>query len=87
LKAPKLAHLLTMDDASFRALFSGSPVKRIGVNRFLRNCLIAAGNSGDPGLIEAVRPHLASSDPVTAEAAKWAFSQLYGCGNEEMQSI
>jgi epoxyqueuosine reductase len=87
LKAPKLVDLLTLDDASFRALFSGSPIKRIGVNRFLRNCLIAAGNSRDPGLIEAVRPHLASPDPVTAEAAEWALSELHGVGNEEMQLI
>ena len=87
LKAPKLAELLKLDDTSFRALFSGSPIKRIGVNRFLRNCLIAAGNSGDPGLIESVQPHLGNTDPVIAEAAEWAVTQLYGAGNEEMQSV
>ncbi len=50
LVAPALADLLALDDASFRELFSGSPIKRIGVNRMIRNCLIAAGNSGDPAL-------------------------------------
>jgi len=87
LKAPKLADLLALDDASFRALFSGSPIKRIGVNRFLRNCLVAAGNSNDARLIGSVRPHLDSCDPVVAEAAEWALSQLQGVGNEEMQLI
>ena len=52
LKAPPLSFLLTLDDAAFRAFFSGSPVKRIGRDRFVRNCLIAAGNSGDAGLID-----------------------------------
>ena len=87
LKAPKLQNLLKLDDASFRALFSGSPIKRIGVNRFLRNCLIAAGNSKDARLIESVRPHLDSADPVVADAAEWALSELYGVGNDEMQLI
>jgi len=87
LKAPKLTELLKLDDVSFRALFSGSPIKRIGVNRFLRNCLIAAGNSGERGLIESIQPHLGSTDPVVAEAAGWAVKQLYGAGNEEMQSV
>ena len=87
LKAPKLADLLTLDDVAFRALFSGSPIKRIGVNRFLRNCLIAAGNSEDPNLIEAVGSHLGDPDPVVVEAARWALSQLQGSGNEEMQAV
>ena len=87
LKAPKLAELLKLDDSSFRALFSGSPVKRIGVNRFLRNCLIAAGNSDDPELIEAIRPHLASPDPVVVEAAEWALSQLQRTSREAMQTV
>jgi epoxyqueuosine reductase len=63
LKAPKLQDLLALDDATFRALFAGSPIKRIGVKRMIRNCLIAAGNSRDPGLIAAVRPHLAIAIP------------------------
>ena len=55
LVAPRLADLLALDDAGFRALFSGSPVKRIGSARFLRNLLIAAGNSGDLSLSAACR--------------------------------
>ena len=85
LRAPRLADLLTLDDTSFRALFSGSPIKRIGVNRLLRNCLIAAGNSGDAELIGAVRAHITSSDPVIAEAAAWALAELYRLSREEMQ--
>ena len=54
LAAPRLAELLALDDAGFRRLFSGSPIKRIGRDRFVRNCLIAAGNSGDAGLLGAV---------------------------------
>jgi epoxyqueuosine reductase len=87
LKAPKLADLLKLEDSSFRALFSGSPIKRIGVNRFLRNCLIAAGNSGKRELAPAIRPLLDSPDPVVAEAADWALSQLQGVRNEEIHSV
>jgi epoxyqueuosine reductase len=76
LTAPKLAELLSLDDAAFRALFSGSAVKRIGVKRFIRNCLYAAGNSGDAGLIRHVAAHLASDDPVVADAARWAMTRL-----------
>ncbi len=76
LTAPKLAALLALDDASFRALFSGSAIKRIGVKRFLRNCLYAAGNSSDAALIPAVRAHLDDPDPVVAEAAAWAMARL-----------
>ena len=76
LAAPALADLLALDDASFRELFSGSPIKRIGVNRMLRNCLVAAGNSGDPSLKAAVAAHLDSQDPVVADAAKWAIERL-----------
>lgn len=76
LTAPKLAELLALDDAAFRALFSGSAVKRIGVNRFLRNCLYAAGNSGDAGLIPHVAAHLDSENPVVADAARWALARL-----------
>ena len=72
LAAPALADLLALDDAGFRELFAGSPIKRIGVNRMVRNCLIAAGNSGDAALRPAVERHLASEDPVVAEAAGWA---------------
>ena len=51
LAAPRLAELLALDDAGFRRLFSGTPIKRIGRDRFVRNCLIAAGNSGDAALL------------------------------------
>jgi epoxyqueuosine reductase len=76
LVAPALADLLALDDAGFRELFSGSPIKRIGVSRMTRNCLIAAGNSGDAGLRPAIEQHLDSDDPVVADAAKWAIERL-----------
>ena len=76
LVAPALADLLALDDTGFRELFSGSPIKRIGVNRMIRNCLIAAGNSGDASLRPAIERHLASDDPVVADAAKWAIARL-----------
>jgi epoxyqueuosine reductase len=76
LTAPKLVELLALDDALFRALFSGSAIKRIGVNRFIRNCLYAAGNSGEGALIPAVQAHLGSDDPVVADAARWAMARL-----------
>jgi epoxyqueuosine reductase len=76
LTAPKLVELLALDDAGFRALFSGSAIKRIGVARFIRNCLYAAGNSGEGALIPAVQAHLGSEDPVVADAARWAMARL-----------
>ncbi len=76
LVAPRLAELLALDDAAFRKLFSGSPIKRIGRDRFVRNCLIAAGNSGDAALAVPVRALLADPDPVVAEAAAWALAEL-----------
>lgn len=76
LAAPRLADLLALDDAGFRALFSGSPVKRIGRNRFVRNCLYAAGNSGDLALIPQVEALANDPDPVVAEAAQWALAEL-----------
>ena len=76
LEAPRLAELLSLDDASFRAKFAGSPIKRIGVARMIRNCLIAAGNSSDPELLDAVESHAGSDDPVIAEAAFWAARKL-----------
>ena len=74
--APKLAELLTLDDAGFRSLFAGSPIKRIGRDRFIRNCLYAAGNSGDAALVGQVALLLADPDPVVVEAAQWAKSEL-----------
>jgi len=76
LAAPKLAELLGLDDAGFRQLFSGSPIKRIGRDRFVRNCLVAAGNSGNTELAGPVRSLLADPDPVVAEAAEWALARL-----------
>jgi len=76
LAAPRLAELLMLDDAGFRRLFSGSPIKRIGRGRFVRNCLYAAGNSADPALLPRVEALLADEDPVVAEAAHWAARQL-----------
>ncbi|HTM95056.1 MAG TPA: epoxyqueuosine reductase, partial [Croceibacterium sp.] len=58
--------------------FSGSPVKRIGRNRFVRNCLIAAGNSGNLALADTVRGLAGDPDPVVAEAAQWALAELAG---------
>ena len=78
LAAPRLAELLALDDAGFRRLFSGSPIKRIGRNRFVRNCLIAAGNSEDTGLKGVVEALRCDPDPVVAEAAEWAMDQLAG---------
>ena len=76
LAAPRLAELLLLDDAGFRTLFSGSPIKRIGRNRFVRNCLYAAGNSGEAGLIAPVAALTSDPDPVVAEAAQWALEEL-----------
>jgi len=73
---PGLAELLALDDAAFRQKFSGSPVKRIGRNRFVRNCLIAAGNSGHARLVPHVAALVADPDPVVAEAARWAQARL-----------
>ena len=76
LAQPRLAELLSLDDAGFRALFAGSPVKRIGRDRFIRNCLYAAGNSGDAALLAQIKPLLADPDPAVADAAAWAVSRL-----------
>ena len=75
---PALAELLQLDDVSFRARFSGSPIKRIGINRFLRNCLIAAGNSNQPALLAKITPLLLHEDAVVREAAEWAQQELAG---------
>ncbi len=76
LAAPRLSELLALDDTAFRHLFSGSPIKRIGRDRFVRNCLYAAGNSGDRGLAGPVRALVGDADPVVAEAAVWALARL-----------
>jgi epoxyqueuosine reductase len=76
LVAPKLADLLKLDDTEFRKLFAGSPVKRIGRNRFIRNCLIAAGNSGDVSLLPSVGKLLNDESPLVQGMAAWALEQL-----------
>ncbi len=73
---PELAELAGLDDAAFRARFSGSPVKRIGRGRFVRNVLYAVGNSAMPGLIPVAVARLGDEDPVVAEAAAWAVGRL-----------
>ncbi len=76
LRAPDLAGLARLDDAAFRALFTKSPVKRIGRDRFLRNVLIAIGNSGDAALTDEARRLLSAASPLVRGAAVWALSQL-----------
>ena len=76
LREPKLSDLLRLDDAAFRAFFSGSPIKRIGRDRFIRNVLIAAGNSHDPELAGVVRGLLDDASPLVRGAAIWALSRL-----------
>ena len=76
LAAPELGDLLALDDAGFREIFAGSPIKRIGRNRMVRNAAIAAGNSGDRGLIGRLRSLTDDEDAVVAEAARWAIERL-----------
>jgi epoxyqueuosine reductase len=76
LSAPPLAELSRLDDAGFRALFAGTPVKRTGRERFLRNVLIAIGNSGDAGLAAEAERCLADTSPVVRGAAVWALARL-----------
>jgi epoxyqueuosine reductase len=76
LRAPPLGELARLDDAAFRALFAKSPVKRVGRARFLRNVLIAIGNSGAAALAEAAERLLGDSSPLVRGAAVWALGQL-----------
>jgi epoxyqueuosine reductase len=76
LAAPRLAELAVLDDAAFRRTFSGSPVKRIGRHRFLRNVLIAIGNSGAPSLVAVVTPLLTDPSPLVRAMAVWALARL-----------
>ena len=78
LTAPRLAELAELDDARFRRLFTGSPIKRIGRDRFVRNVLIAIGNSGEPALRRVAERLTRDTDPVVAEAAHWACQRLSG---------
>jgi epoxyqueuosine reductase len=74
--APKIADWLHLDDAQFRALFSASPVKRIGLARFLRNLLIAAGNSGEPALAPAIEARLTHESVLVRAMAIYALGRL-----------
>ena len=71
-----LAELVVLDDAAFRARFSGSPIKRIGRDRFVRNVLYAIGNSGDPALGRIAQDLCVDPDDAVADAARWAVSRL-----------
>ena len=75
---PPLAELLALDEAAFRRRFAGTPVKRTGRDRFVRNVLIAAGNSGDPALLGLIRPLLEDRSPLVRGAAVWALGRLSG---------
>ena len=76
LAAPALTDILALDDVGFRQVFAGSPIKRIGRNRMVRNAAIAAGNCGDPMLLPALRSLLDDPDAVVREAAGWAVDRL-----------
>ena len=76
LRAPPLSELLALTDAAFRERFAGTPVKRIGRERFMRNVLIAAGNSGDAALVPAIRRLAREPSPLIRGAAAWALGRL-----------
>lgn len=73
---PPLAELAALDDAAFRARFAGSPIKRVGRDRMLRNVLYAIGNSRDVTMVPHAVQHLQDPDPTVAEAARWAIDRL-----------
>jgi epoxyqueuosine reductase len=73
---PPLDELLLLDDAAFRARFRGTPIKRTGRDRFLRNVLIAAGNSGDTALVPSVEARLGDVSPLVRAMAVWALARL-----------
>ena len=78
LNQPRLQDLAELDDAGFRAFCPGSPIKRIGRDRFVRNVLYAIGNSGDPNLMKAAQNCVKDPDPTVSDAAKWAVRRLEG---------
>ncbi|MET0278061.1 MAG: tRNA epoxyqueuosine(34) reductase QueG, partial [Pseudorhodoplanes sp.] len=84
LQAPGLADLVELDDAQFRTLFRKSPVKRTGRDRFVRNVMIAIGNSGDPSLVPQAKARLADGSSLIRGAAVWALSRLMN--DEEFQA-
>jgi epoxyqueuosine reductase len=85
LRAPELGALARLDDAAFRALFAKSPVKRVGRDRFLRNVLVAIGNSNDPALAVEAERLLDDESPLVRGAAVWALSQFLG--REEFSAL
>jgi epoxyqueuosine reductase len=85
LRGPKLADLATLDEAHFRALFAKTAVKRTGRDRFIRNVLIAIGNSGDPALADAAENLLDDASALVRGAAVWAVSRLVS--SQRMQAI
>jgi epoxyqueuosine reductase len=86
LAGPALEALAALDDATFRALFSANPVKRIGRNRFVRNVLYAIGNSGLARLGEAARGRLDDADETVREAARWALERIAGASRPPKES-
>lgn len=80
LLAPPLAELAQLDDAAFRARFAGSPIKRIGRDRFVRNVAYALGNSGDPAMVAHLSHLVNDPDATVADAARWAILRLQGAG-------
>jgi epoxyqueuosine reductase len=76
LVSPPLAELAALDDPGFRKLFSGSPVKRIGRDRFVRNVLVAVGNSGNGSLVNVAKARLGDASPLVRAMAVWALAQL-----------
>jgi epoxyqueuosine reductase len=85
LNAPPLAELACLDDASFRSLFGGGPIKRIGRARFVRNVMIAIGNSNDPALAKVAADRLDDDNPLVRGAAVWALARL--SSREEFSSF
>jgi len=75
-QGPRIADLLALDDEAFRQRFAGTPIKRSGLARFLRNVLIAAGNSADTSLVSSIEPLLAHEAAIVRGAAVWALAQL-----------
>jgi epoxyqueuosine reductase len=86
LAAPKLARLAALDDAAFRKMFAASPVKRTGRDRFVRNVLIAIGNSGDGSLLDAARARLNDAAPLVRGMAAWALKRLDPVGFEALRT-
>ena len=83
--SPALADLAALDDAAFRKLFAGSPIKRTGRDRFVRNVSIAIGNSGDPALRDALTPLLSDESALVRGAAVWAMGQL--CDDDAFNAL